>query len=343
GGNKVYFQNATPPTSGVGVKDGDMWFKTNENNKMFILINGVWTLADDAKDSIEQGRVVINANTTFNGDATFISKGSNETTVIKDGSITFTRDGLPVTVIRNMRFGTATASSTGGDIVTLAGFKDSSTSVLPSLRKFNVSANLRSLECRPTRVGVNQWRFFLAGTENTVIVGDQVLTTGASKLHSAVYSATLHKATVQTKVDSSTWTESGYSSNKPTLPNSYSAEVKFVCKVTRNGVTSEIKSFTYNTTKANMVLDISEWFPYTDGNTKGDITFSIAVTTRIGRTYGYNIGVHSSGYPMYTKWITTYTPNVAGCVVTNITTSGSVDLTSNYAGSGEVQYIAFEG
>ncbi|MGL5961214.1 MAG: hypothetical protein ACRCZ0_04615, partial [Cetobacterium sp.] len=37
GGNKVYFQDITPPVSGIGIKDGDMWFKTNENNKMFIL------------------------------------------------------------------------------------------------------------------------------------------------------------------------------------------------------------------------------------------------------------------------------------------------------------------
>jgi hypothetical protein len=75
GGNKVYFQSATPPTSGTGIKEGDMWFHTGENNKMFILIKGVWTLADDALDKVNTGRIVLNGNTTVNGD--FRVTGSN--------------------------------------------------------------------------------------------------------------------------------------------------------------------------------------------------------------------------------------------------------------------------
>lgn len=65
GGNKVYFQDAQPPTNG---KEGDIWFKTNENNKMFILMSGIWTLADDALDKINTGRIVLNGNTTINGE-----------------------------------------------------------------------------------------------------------------------------------------------------------------------------------------------------------------------------------------------------------------------------------
>ncbi len=68
GGNKVYFQNAEPPKTGEGTKDGDMWFKTNENNKMFLLLNRVWTLADDSLDKINTGRIILNGNTTVNGD-----------------------------------------------------------------------------------------------------------------------------------------------------------------------------------------------------------------------------------------------------------------------------------
>ena len=67
GGNKVYFQTSQPPTTGTGVKDGDMWFKTNENNKMYILMNKVWVLADDSKDNIANGRIILNGNTTVNG------------------------------------------------------------------------------------------------------------------------------------------------------------------------------------------------------------------------------------------------------------------------------------
>ncbi|MGL6098011.1 MAG: hypothetical protein ACRC0G_00160, partial [Fusobacteriaceae bacterium] len=65
-----------PLTSGVGIKDGDMWFKTNENNKMFILTKGVWKLADDALDKVNTGRIVLNGNTTVNGDFK-VSAGNN--------------------------------------------------------------------------------------------------------------------------------------------------------------------------------------------------------------------------------------------------------------------------
>lgn len=68
GGNKVYFQSTQPPTSGVGIKDGDMWFHIGANNKMYILLNKVWTLADDALDKVNTGRIVLNGNTTVNGD-----------------------------------------------------------------------------------------------------------------------------------------------------------------------------------------------------------------------------------------------------------------------------------
>ena len=73
GGNKVYFQASQPPTSGRGVKQGDQWFDTGHNNKHYVLMtqpNGrlEWKLASDAMDKINTGRVVLNANTTVNGD-----------------------------------------------------------------------------------------------------------------------------------------------------------------------------------------------------------------------------------------------------------------------------------
>lgn len=73
GGNKVYFQSTQPPTSGTGVKEGDTWFDTAHNNAQYVLIKQTggslkWVLASDANDKIETGRVVLNANTTVNGD-----------------------------------------------------------------------------------------------------------------------------------------------------------------------------------------------------------------------------------------------------------------------------------
>ncbi|MGL4210659.1 MAG: hypothetical protein ACRCRT_03840, partial [Cetobacterium somerae] len=75
GGNKVYFQAHQPPTSGANAKDGDMWFKTDENNKMFVLMNGGWTLADDALDKVNNGRIILNGNTSVYGD--FRVRGAN--------------------------------------------------------------------------------------------------------------------------------------------------------------------------------------------------------------------------------------------------------------------------
>ncbi|MGL6100735.1 MAG: hypothetical protein ACRC0G_14085, partial [Fusobacteriaceae bacterium] len=169
GGNKVYFQDITPPVSGIGIKDGDMWFKTNENNKMFILKNGAWVLASDADNNIATGRVVINGNTTFNGDATIVSKGTNETTVIKGGSITFTRNGAPITVVRNIRYGTANISNGTPAAITLNGFKGTVV-VLPTIREFNLSENTKSVECFVETVNqVNQqYKIHLRGVETVV-------------------------------------------------------------------------------------------------------------------------------------------------------------------------------
>lgn len=67
GGNKVYYTGNMPSIDETN-KDGDMWFDTSNNNKMYILLNGVWTLADDALDKVNTGRIVLNGNTTVNGD-----------------------------------------------------------------------------------------------------------------------------------------------------------------------------------------------------------------------------------------------------------------------------------
>ena len=82
GGNKVYFQEVQPPTTGKDAKEGNIWFDTAHNNTMYVLKNdggGVtnlkWRLANDSLDKINTGRVVLNANTQINGD--FKVRGNN--------------------------------------------------------------------------------------------------------------------------------------------------------------------------------------------------------------------------------------------------------------------------
>ena len=69
----MYFQSTQPPTSGTGVKEGDQWFDTAHNNAQYVLIKQTdgslkWILASDANDKIANGRIVLNGNTTVNGD-----------------------------------------------------------------------------------------------------------------------------------------------------------------------------------------------------------------------------------------------------------------------------------
>lgn len=55
------------------MKEGDQWFDTAHNNAQYVLIKQTdgglkWILASDANDKIANGRIVLNANTTINGD-----------------------------------------------------------------------------------------------------------------------------------------------------------------------------------------------------------------------------------------------------------------------------------
>ncbi|MGL6185541.1 MAG: hypothetical protein ACRC1T_09215 [Clostridium chrysemydis] len=74
GGNKVYY-TGTQPSIDETNKDGDMWFDTSNNNRMYVLLNSQWVLTDDALDKVNTGRIVLNGNTTVNGD--FIVNGRN--------------------------------------------------------------------------------------------------------------------------------------------------------------------------------------------------------------------------------------------------------------------------
>ena len=78
-GIKVYFQSTQPPTTGKDAKAGNIWFDTAHNNTMYVLINenGIlkWVLADDSQDKINTGRIVLNGNTTVQGD--FKVRGGN--------------------------------------------------------------------------------------------------------------------------------------------------------------------------------------------------------------------------------------------------------------------------
>lgn len=176
GKNKVYFQESQPPTFGEGVKEGDVWFDTKNNNTMYVLFRKQdsqleWRLANDSTDRIDKGKVVINANTIFNGDATIVSQGNDETTIIKGGSITFTRGGQPITIIRNMRIGEIETDSNGSGVLSFPNFKNMN--LLLSIKSFNISQNIRSLGCYANLINLaeNKYQVFLYGKESGLAEG----------------------------------------------------------------------------------------------------------------------------------------------------------------------------
>lgn len=310
-------------------------------NKIKQVADNAQNTGNTAINNQNNGIFTVNANTIFAGDATFVSQGSNETTIIRDGSITFTRNNIPTTVIRNMRFGTAIASSSGGDIITLSGFDDSKTKVLPSLMEFSVSNTVRTLECKATKVGVNQWRFYLRGTENTVTSTNPVTTSGSSATQYNVYSATFHNYKVNTgAISYGGWITHSSGSPSYTVPPSTSPSITFKARVNRNGITTEIQSTSLGESVTNYAVNVSQWFPYADGNTKGDIKFDVTYSSVNGKEWkSETIGMNGSVQVAALKYRIT---SISSPSVSNITTEGFVDLLVNYQGGGRVQYIAFE-
>lgn len=176
-GNRIHYTNEEPATMGEGVNEGDIWIDTDDNSKMYILTKNElgyteWVVANDSQGMINRGEVVINANTTFNGDARIVSQGGNETTIIQGGSITFTRSGKPVTVIRNMRYGEIETNSSGKGILSFPDFKQPM-SLMLSIKSFNISQNIRSLGCYANVINAseNKYQTFLYGTESGLSEG----------------------------------------------------------------------------------------------------------------------------------------------------------------------------
>ena len=174
--NTVFVSTPVPP-----YKIGDLWIKNEEIydcisvKESGVFADGDWkkstkytddTTANNAINNQNNGHLTVNANTTFSGNATFVSSGSNETTVIKDGSITFTRNGMDVTVIRNMRSGVIATDSNGSGTVDFTGMK-TNLSVMTTIKSFNISQNVRSLHCYAEMIDIsrNRWRFTIGGTE----------------------------------------------------------------------------------------------------------------------------------------------------------------------------------
>lgn len=185
----------------VGDESTGTYIKFKRGNLSQIVTNGK-DVGDGIGeiDSMKKGNLLINANTIFDGKGTFISSGSNETTVIRDGSISFTRSGETITTIRNMRAGTVSTDGYGSGYVDFIGMK-SNLFILPSIKAFDVSANVRSLNCRvekdPNYLAQNRYKFFIYGTEE-VYEGQIKIDSTVNGYTVNAYSAGIESVTLNT-------------------------------------------------------------------------------------------------------------------------------------------------
>lgn len=132
---------------------------------------------DTVQGALQQGNFVITANTTFDGAARFVSRGSDEAITIANGTIDFHRDGKRLTRIRNIRHGSVFTDSKGKGIVTFDGFIQPMF-VMASIKSANFGKNMASVFCYASNIKESVYQFFLGGSNEDYVHGNPVTKIG---------------------------------------------------------------------------------------------------------------------------------------------------------------------
>lgn len=132
---------------------------------------------DTVQGALQKGNFVITANTTFDGAARFVSRGSNEVITIANGTIDFHRDGKRLTRIRNIRHGSVFTDSKGKGIVTFDGFIQPMF-VMASIKSANFGKNMASVFCYASNIKGSVYQFFLGGSNEDYVHGNPVTKIG---------------------------------------------------------------------------------------------------------------------------------------------------------------------
>ena len=158
--------------------------------------NSAQSSANSANENISSGFVTINANTRFNGDAEIVSQGTNETTIIRGGNITFTRNGEAITTFRNMAFGSVSTDSTGSATVSFPKLINPVIKTMLRSANFPVGTALASVFCRAELIesSTNTYKFFIGGSSTTTIVPTDITTNASQALHNQSMETTLKKS-----------------------------------------------------------------------------------------------------------------------------------------------------
>lgn len=362
--NTVFVSTPVPP-----YKLGDLWIKNQEIFDCIsvkedgVFAEGDWkkstkytddTTANNAINNQNNGHLTINANTTFSGNATIVSSGSNESTIIRDGSITFTRGGQNITTIRNMRSGVIATNGSGSGVVEFSGMK-TNLSVMTSIKSFNISQNIRSLHCWAEMIDIsrNRWKFVIGGTEASTSGHNETITSFSF----SKYCYSLSLSSIRT------WASSNhiFTSEKHTNGITISPNIKIRVTITYNdgagssrviydstidvGVTQSHygdgtvncgQSTVLNASRTNAYINelqfsINQTFSTFNATTKSItvslsyVSNSISVTTRTCNSPSTRTYYAGNGFNSIYNYI-------------NYTTENVQSLT----GTGEVQYIAIE-
>ena len=115
---------------------------------------------DTVQGALQQGNFTVTGNTSFDGAARFVSKGTNEVITIADGAIDFHRDGKRLTRIKNIRHGTISTDSKGKGVVDFEGFQQPMV-VIPSIKSLNAGKNMASFFCFAEHIERCKYRFFV--------------------------------------------------------------------------------------------------------------------------------------------------------------------------------------
>lgn len=115
---------------------------------------------DTVQGDLQQGNFTVTGNTSFDGAARFVSKGTNEVITIADGAIDFHRDGKRLTRIKNIRHGTISTDSKGKGVVDFEGFQQPMV-VIPSIKSLNAGKNMASFFCFAEHIERCKYRFFV--------------------------------------------------------------------------------------------------------------------------------------------------------------------------------------
>ena len=117
--------------------------------------------------ALKEGNFVVTGNTVFDGNASFISKGTDEKITINGGSIDFYRTingrEARLTRIRNIRYGTVSTNSSGSGVVNFDGFRQPML-VFPTVKSANFGKNMASIFCYAEHISGTQYRFYVGGT-----------------------------------------------------------------------------------------------------------------------------------------------------------------------------------